>query len=208
MITSILFDLDGVLVDACDWHYHSLNMSLSKNCNFMIERNDHLDNFNGLPTRQKLKILLDRGLIEDKNFEQIWRDKQNFTISAINRYASIDSQKIEMHNTLKNKYNICCVTNSIRETAELMLGKTGQLVHMQFVVTNEDVKKPKPNPECYFKAIEKLSVESRNCLIIEDSEKGLMAAKLSNCHVLKVTDPSEVNIKNILNKIKLIERGN
>ena len=53
MIKTILFDLDGVLVDACDWHYHSLNDALLHYVGFTISQEEHRDKFNGLPTSVK-----------------------------------------------------------------------------------------------------------------------------------------------------------
>ena len=57
MIECVLFDLDGVLVDACDWHYESLNNALIKFGYNPIERSVHLQKFNGLPTHIKLNML-------------------------------------------------------------------------------------------------------------------------------------------------------
>ena len=66
MIKAILFDMDGVLVDAKDWHYHVLNKALEKYGHF-ISIEDHVKTFDGLSTAKKLEILskergLDRGL--------------------------------------------------------------------------------------------------------------------------------------------------
>ena len=52
-IRAIVFDLDGVLIDATDWHYEALNRSLAM-FGFSISRYDHLSSYNGLPTRRVL----------------------------------------------------------------------------------------------------------------------------------------------------------
>jgi beta-phosphoglucomutase len=110
-----------------------------------------------------------------------------------------------MHETLRDMgFVIGCVTNSIRETATLMLSKTGQYDFMQILITNEDVTKPKPDSECYRKAMEEFDVQPEETLIIEDSEKGYIAATNSKAYVLKVKDFTEVNLKSVLDKIKLI----
>ena len=56
MIKAILYDLDGVLVDATEWHYESLNESLYEVAGFRLSRQEHLSSFNGLPTKKKLEI--------------------------------------------------------------------------------------------------------------------------------------------------------
>jgi beta-phosphoglucomutase len=92
-IKAILFDLDGVLVDACDWHYHALNGALKKNCGITINRKDHEETFNGIPTKKKLEILEGRKLILRESFEKIWSDKQEYTKQAIENFASKDLEK-------------------------------------------------------------------------------------------------------------------
>ena len=55
-IKAVLFDMDGVLIDAKDWHYEALNRALEL-FGFAIERQAHLSTFDGLPTRRKLQML-------------------------------------------------------------------------------------------------------------------------------------------------------
>mgnify|MGYP000288861841 CR=1 FL=1 len=57
MIKAILYDLDGVLVDATEWHYESLNDALKDVAGFIIKRDEHISTFNGIPTIKKLEIL-------------------------------------------------------------------------------------------------------------------------------------------------------
>jgi beta-phosphoglucomutase len=66
MIKLIIFDLDGVLVDARDLHYHALNESLRGfSEEFVISMDEHLSTFDGLPTSKKLNMLTEkRGLPE------------------------------------------------------------------------------------------------------------------------------------------------
>src|SRR5215470_2446674 len=56
MIKAILFDMDGVLIDAKDWHYEALNRALGI-FGMEIDRDSHVAIFDGLPTRRKLEIL-------------------------------------------------------------------------------------------------------------------------------------------------------
>lgn len=198
VIKAILFDLDGVLVDACDWHYHALNTALKKIVGYEIEREEHLKTFNGLSTNRKLNMLG----IPDKQKQDIWRLKQESTIEYIEKYAQPSSQKELLHcSLLWEGYETACVTNAIRKTAELMLEKTNQLRFMKFVLTNEDVDLIKPHPECYQKAMKKLGVNPKETLIVEDSEKGKKAAYASGAYVLEVKDSSEVNWPNIKKRI-------
>jgi HAD superfamily hydrolase (TIGR01509 family) len=191
-IKAILFDLDGVLVDACDWHYEALNKALKKAGYAPIKREDHLEKFNGLPTHVKLEML---GITGDKA-NTINRLKQDFTLETIRENAKEMKEKIELHSWLEEQgIKIGCVTNSIRETAEEMLARTGQLEFMDILVTNEDVEKNKPHPDCYNLAIKKLGVDPKTVLCVEDSEKGILAVMHSLAkHLLVVEKTQDVDI--------------
>ena len=100
-----------------------------------------------------------------------------------------------MIDTLKSRGNIvACYTNSIRETAELMLDKTGILELFDFVLTNQDVENPKPDPEGYVFLMDHFGFSEEDTFIIEDSPKGLAAANASGANVIQVKNPDEVNI--------------
>ena len=204
MIKSILYDLDGVLVDATEWHYESLNMALMEIAGFTINRQEHIETFNGIPTEKKLEILYAQGRLPKNLFSKVWQRKQEKTIEVIEKFASVDQTKIRLHKGTMN-YKKCCVTNSIRKTALLMLEKTGQLEFMDFVISNEDVESPKPSPAGYKKAIELLGLDPKECLIVEDSPKGIEAARRSNSNVYEVSGYHEVTLEYILNKIRYFD---
>ena len=200
MIKAILYDLDGVLVDATEWHYESLNIALKEVAGFIIERNEHISTFNGIPTKKKMEILNEQNRLSLNLFQEVWDKKQEKTKEVIERSASIDQNKIRLHNNTKNMKK-ACITNSIRETAMLMLEKTGQLEFMDFVISNEDVTEPKPSPEGYNLAMKRLKLEPHECMIVEDAPKGIEAAKLSGANVYEVNGFYDVSLENILQKL-------
>ena len=195
VIKIILYDLDGVLVNACDWHYESLNRALSDICGFKIDRKDHEETYNGLPTRSKLELMISKNLIVKEDASKIWKLKQTYTEDTIKDLASIDEEKILIHKITKRMgISSMCVTNSIRHTAMLMLENTGQLDLLSGIVSNEDVICPKPDPEGYSIGMKVLTSAPEETLIIEDSDVGYAAAKASGAHVARVKDASEVTL--------------
>jgi HAD superfamily hydrolase (TIGR01509 family) len=191
---TILFDLDGVLVDACDWHYEALNESLNEILGIKITKEDHENKFNGLPTKVKLDMLG----IKEETQQKIWNLKQQKTISIIEKNKKQDESKIELLTYLKdNNFKIGCVTNSIKETAQKMLLNCGILNYFDILVTNELVQKNKPFPEPYLFAMEKLQVNPNSCICVEDSDKGINSAINSNCgKIWIVNNAKEVNLYN------------
>jgi HAD superfamily hydrolase (TIGR01509 family) len=193
-IKYILFDLDGVLVDACDWHYLALNKALQDINYSPISREDHENVYNGLPTKIKLEML---GITGSKA-SKVWELKQSYTNKIIQESTKPLLEKIELHEYLKkNEIKIACVTNSIRQTAELMLKSTMQYDYIDLIVSNEDVLLNKPNPDCYNYAINFFNANPKNCLCVEDSPTGIEAATKSLAGFLwKVKNSTEVNLKN------------
>mgnify|MGYP003149095519 CR=1 FL=1 len=190
---AVLFDLDGVLVDACDWHYEALNRALKQVSNYEISVDDHVTTYNGLPTKRKLKMLVDTGVIRESDIEVISDLKQKLTMEVIEEFCNHSISKVAMMKMLKDAgYKIGCVTNSIRMTAGLMLQKTGIMDYFEVVVTNEQCNYNKPHPEPYIKALVKLGCLPQDSIIVEDSPKGLEAARLTGCRVLEVKNATEV----------------
>lgn len=195
MIKAVFFDMDGVLVDACEWHREALNQALLHFYNYEISLEEHHRVFNGLPTKVKLKILNEKGIVQKKHFDAIENLKQEKTLKIIEKNAEYRQEKVDLFNFLKSKnIKIGCYTNSIKKTASLMLERTGILHYLDLLITNQDVIYPKPNPEGYLISLKQLNIKPQNAIIIEDSEKGLQAAKDSGCYYIKVNNQEDVNI--------------
>lgn len=192
----VIFDLDGVLVDACDWHRKALNLALEEISSTFIEKEEHYSTFNGIPTKKKLEILIQQGRVKETDKQKIFDAKQRNTIETIKEFASLRFEKIELINRLKSEgLKVACFTNSIRETAYMMLEKTGILESFDLILTNQDVDTPKPSPEGYIKTMEFFNCKPENTVIIEDSPKGIEAARASNAKVVIVKNPDSVNIE-------------
>lgn len=204
-IETFIFDLDGVLVDACEWHYEALNSALLKNGFPIINTEDHKNIYNGLPTRTKLKMLG----IEEIDIKKISEDKQSITLDIIKNKCERDRGKISFLNNLKNKrIKIGCVTNSIRKTTMAMLFNSGMIDFIDEIITNEDVKKPKPDPEGYFSMMQRLEASPNKTIIVEDSIKGIEAASKTKCNLWVVKNANGVDDENLsiflsINKLEL-----
>jgi hypothetical protein len=199
-IQCVLFDLDGVLVDACEWHYITLNEALRQIVGFEISREDHISKYNGLPTTVKLRML---GL-EAPIALRIEALKQMKTLEVIAERAQIMPEKQELHSYLKSQgIKIACVTNSIHTTATAMLRQTGQINFMDLIVSNGDIPRNKPHPDCYNFAVKTLGVDPCTCLCVEDSPNGIEAARASCVpNLWMVSNPSDVTLKNYKEIVK------
>ena len=75
-----------------------------------------------------------------------------------------------------------------------MLERTGIIELFDLITTNQDVKNAKPDPEGYLLTLEHFNVKKEDTVIVEDSPKGMAAARASGCRVIQVKGPNEVNV--------------
>tara|TARA_R110000737_G_scaffold68684_1_gene96872 strand:+ start:10887 stop:11543 length:657 start_codon:yes stop_codon:yes gene_type:complete len=192
--TIVIFDLDGVLVDACEWHRIALNKALKQVSGYIIGEKEHIEKYNGLPTATKLKMLNLEGRVRPEDNPQIHNLKQEFTIDLIQENIVIDSGKINLLKWLKSRgCKVACCTNSIRKTTNFMLTGSGIKDFFDIIISNEDVNNPKPDPEGYIKIIENYNFLPNDCMIVEDSLKGIAAANASGAKVMRVRNAIQVN---------------
>ena len=206
-IKAILFDLDGVLVDATEWHFEALNRALGL-FGYTISRYEHLTAYNGLPTRKKLEMLsVEKGLPRGLH-NVINQIKQKYTREEILRQCVPAFEKEFMVYQLKRDgFKLAVCSNSVRESVELMLRGTGLLPMFDFIASNEDVRKPKPDPEMYLKTFEHLGLQPSQCVIVEDAGHGIEAARRSGAHVCQVTGFGDVDYYRIQGYLQGLEKG-
>jgi beta-phosphoglucomutase len=207
-IKAVLFDMDGVLIDAKDWHYEALNKAL-KLFGMEITRYDHLVTYDGLPTRKKLEMLtLERGLPRSLH-GFINELKQRYTLEIV--YGScfpIFHHQYALARLRSEGYRLAVCSNSIRQTIDVMLERAELMQYFEFCLSNQDVVNGKPNPEIYLKAIERLDIDADECLIVEDNHHGIQAAKASGAYVLEVAGPFQVTYPTIQERLAEIEHSN
>src|SRR5208282_5472177 len=206
MIKAIFFDLDGVLADMCDNHYQSLNRALKEVCGYEISYDEHVVFYNGISTNAKLKILENRGLIDEKDWKRIWELKQKYTFEYIDNLKP-DKVKIELcHNLMLGGYVLACVSNSIRESIEKMLTRLDIREYFRYIFANEDFgEKHKPDPYPYLLAMEKTGFTKDEVLIVEDSPKGILSGQRSGARVWEVRDQNDVSLVGVTNKLFELE---
>jgi len=200
---AILFDLDGVLVNMPDGHYEALNKAL-RLFGVCINEDEHYNHFNGLPTKKKLEELEQQGRLPIGLREFINDIKQKYTKEIIPRYCAPDYSKIILLRHLKDQgFKLGCCSNSTKETLHLMLKSAQLFDFFDIIIGNDEVENPKPSPEIYQMAFEKLCVSPEECVIVEDSPHGIASGKASRATVYEVRDVDDVTLslfENILSK--------
>jgi len=207
-IKALIFDMDGVLIDARDWHYEALNRALEL-FGMPISRYDHLVTYDGLPTSAKLSMLSrERGLPSE--LHPLLNDlKQQYTMQLIHgRCKPVFQHQYALARLRDEGYRLALCSNSIAKTIELMLDKADLAKYFEFFLSNQDVTRPKPHPEMYQKAIARLQVGAGESLVIEDNENGVKSAIDAGAHVLRVASVEDVHYEAIKHRIRELEEQN
>ena len=204
VIKLIIFDMDGVLVDARELHYEALNRALGAiSSDYVITREEHLSTYDGLPTRKKLAALTKNKNLPEETHDEVWKRKQEFTYKIIDEEMSYDERLRSILRRLKAEgYAISVASNSIRESVKMMLLRKGLLEFIDFFYSNEDVKNAKPNTEMYLKCMIKAGVDPKDCVIVEDSHIGRKAAIKSGAHLCPVRNVEDVTYETIKNTVQ------
>lgn len=205
MIKAIIFDMDGVLIDAKEWHYAALNKALEM-FGYFINRYDHIVTYDGLPTSKKLEMLSMEKNLPWKLHSFICELKQQYTVERIHT----DCHPVFAHEYALSKlkmegYRMAVASNSIRSTVELMMERANLAGYFEFLLSNQDVVNAKPNPEIYEKAISRLELTPKECLVVEDNHNGIEAARAAHANVMCVHSVNDVNYENIKKHIEICE---
>lgn len=206
-IKAVVFDMDGVLIDAKDWHYEALNRALAL-FGFGISRYDHLVTYDGLPTRRKLEMLTkERGL--PPSLHGFLNDlKQLYTMELVYaRCKPTFQHEYALSNLKAAGYKIAVASNSVRNSVEVMMERANLRTYLDALLSNEDVTKGKPDPEIYTAAFARLGVAPSECLVVEDNENGIRAARDAGAHLLVVRDVHDVTLEAITGRITQIQQA-
>jgi HAD superfamily hydrolase (TIGR01509 family) len=197
--------MDGVLVEAKNIHFEALNKALGEQ--YSITWGEHLNRYDGLKTHQKLEMLTQEKGLPASMHNQVWGDKQKYTLEALKALKPNITLQSVFNALSEDGYKIAVCSNSVRKTVLTVLSKLGLTEFVDLILSNEDVKNSKPHPEMYWKAMSGLNVLPEETLIVEDSPYGLLAARRSCAHVMRVKNPQEVSYTKIALKIFEIENG-
>ncbi len=183
---AFIFDLDGVVIDSESLRMQTYKELFKNNFNIQIEiinaeliGNSEESNLNFLSEKYSIKADINSLIKQRKDLlENIAKKKIVFNIPVIN--LLLLAKKMELSTA------IC--TNSHRDYLKIIMKRLSPTVEVDLLLSKEDVKNSKPDPEIYLMASSMLKVEPEECLVFEDSKPGKEAAKNANMDVIIVPE--------------------
>jgi beta-phosphoglucomutase-like phosphatase (HAD superfamily)/dTDP-glucose pyrophosphorylase len=202
----VIFDLDGVLLDSRDLHFHALNAALmEQDTHYVITREEHLSTYDGLPTKVKMKFLTEKKGLPPTLYDQVWKDKQDATIKLLTQ-LQVDDKLVHIFKSLKEHgFQIAVASNSIRNTVKITLLRLGIMDYVDYYQTNEDVKRSKPYPEMYWNCMMACNAIPDTTVIVEDSHIGRQGAIDSGAKLLPVEDAHDLTwekVEKVVHELK------
>ena len=180
----LIFDMDGVLIDSEPLHKRAKELAFAE---YGIDLSESVyDSYKGRPDATMLpEILNARGWSAEKIAELSLRKRQIY--EEIEHELQAVEGAVDFVRWATSRFQIALATSATarnREATFRLLG-IGDLFHA--VVDASGHQRPKPHPEVFLAALEKLQLTAADCWIIEDSVNGLRAAKAAGCFAIAIT---------------------
>lgn len=183
MFKAVFFDNDGVLVDT-EHLYFRATREVFRHKGVILTKEMYVEYL--LRQGKGAWFLLEQRNYSQQEIENLRRER-NRIYSALLQSETIVIYGVEAAlKRLYGKVMLGIVTSSRRDHFEIIHRKTGILPYFHFYLTIEDYEKAKPDPESYLKAVEKSGFRPDECLVVEDSERGLMAAAAAGLRCMVV----------------------
>lgn len=210
MKCAVIFDVDGVLLDTVPLHFNAWKkMFEEQGARFTFD--DYLEKVNGIPRIDGIKAVL-----KDKSEEELRSlatAKQNYFLESISDNPPSPLPGVINLLSFLKSLDIPLAAASSSKNAPILLEKAGLTEFLDAVVGGNDFKKPKPDPELFIIASEKIGIEPNNCIVVEDANVGVLAAKAAGMKTIGVLfgkdnlliNSADITVHNLEEKDKIID---
>jgi len=189
MIEAVIFDLDGVIVSTDHYHYLAWKrMADEEGIPFDHHVNHRL---RGVSRMESLEIILEQSSRSYSESEkvQLAQRKNNYYVESLKTLNAADilPHVNEVLHHLRQRQIRLAIGSSSRNTP-LILRQIGLSDFFDAIADGNEITRSKPDPEVFLLAAHKLQVNASRCLVVEDAEAGILAAKRAGMLALAVGD--------------------
>ncbi|TBH73813.1 beta-phosphoglucomutase [Aquirufa nivalisilvae] len=185
-----LFDLDGVLVDTAIYHFQAWK-TLGKQFDFELshEQNEELKGISRVESLEKILQWANYQATQEQKDRWLKEKNENYLALISNMNSSeILPGVIPFLQQLKEQGYLIAL-GSASKNAQIILEKTGLITWFHAIIDGNKVTKSKPDPEVFQKGAEALSCTAEECIVFEDAQAGIDAAKTGGMKVIGIGSP-------------------
>lgn len=189
MIRAIIFDMDGLIVDTEPVLAKSV-ISALKNQSIELSESEYFEHWtkNGGNVKQYAQSKK-----WEINFELYRKEKKETYLKFLKNNIPLIPKVKEKILLLHEKYMLALVSSSDREFIEVILDSTHLRKYFSVVVGGDEVKAEKPDPEGFLLAAKKMRVLPSECVVLEDAQKGIIAAKAAGMKAIAIPNKHTKN---------------
>ncbi len=196
MFKAVIFDFDGVITDSEVLHFRAFNAVL-KQYAVELTTQEYYKSYLGFSDVDCFKFLIHQGrlkIAESKIAGLVKQKTVIFEDLAKNEGQLIEGVRDFLAMLSANNIPMAICSGALLPEIEMTLDDAGLRGHFQTIVSAEQVTKGKPHPEGFMLALERLNadrsekIQPSQCVVIEDSNWGLQAAKAAGMHTVGVTN--------------------
>jgi len=176
-----IFDMDGTLYNTNDVNYFSYCESL-KEFDVSLDYDYYCDYCNGRSYKVFIPELVNNDL---EKIEKVHNLKKEYYSKYLDK-VKINEHLFNIISSIKKDYKIILVTTASKKNTYEILDYTNKTQLFDLILTGEDVKQPKPDPEGFNLAISKYNANPKDCIIFEDADVGIEAAIKTGASVIKI----------------------
>lgn len=182
-----LFDCDGTIADSMPLHYVAWRTALAEwKCPFSEEL---FYSWGGFPVAKIISLLNEKHRLK-MPVDEVARRKEQLYYDAIHNLKAVP-EVLEHIEAQRGRIPFAVVSGSTRDSVETSLRALKLLDRFETLVCAGDYRKSKPDPEGFLVAAKRLAVEPRDCLVFEDTEMGIEAARAAGMRYVRVPLPWE-----------------
>lgn len=191
---AFIFDLDGVLVDTAKYHFNAWSrLANSLGFDFTEQQNEELKGISRIDSLKKILKWGNQEVNEENELNRLANIKNTWYIEMIEKMTPDEIlPSVYDFLVLSQKEGIKIALGSASKNAEIILKRTGITHFFDAIVDGNLVKKSKPDPEVFIKAQQLLKVKTQECVVFEDAQAGIDAAKAVSMKVVGIGLPSNL----------------
>lgn len=189
MLKAFIFDMDGVIIDSEPLHFETDKMVMKE---FGVEVSDEeLTSFVGTTNPYMWSVLLEKYKLSTSVEELLeLQNKYKSQMFGQSKLSPIEGITELILNLRERGAYIGLASSSSRQFITMILKALNIYHYFDVIVSGEEVINSKPAPDIFLKAAQELQVDPENCIVLEDSENGVIGAKAAGMKCIAFKNPN------------------